>query len=81
MSLLRRGITTEESSRLWDALAQRTGIDRNKCKCILFTLVYGGSITSLAVKERLTITDIVSVREAFDGHIEYLQRQETADGI
>jgi len=57
------------NSDLWEALAKETGLDRSKCKVILYGLLYG-RIVPACKAAKASVDDVVQIRVAFDDFIE-----------
>lgn len=62
-------MTVLSNNNTWSALAKETGLDRDKCKIVLFGLLYGGIIPACKAA-KATVEDVVQIRVAFDDLIE-----------
>lgn len=56
-------------AQLHDYVAKETGLDRAKCKAVIYGLLYG-HIGKTCINMKATLDEVVAIRVAFDNFIE-----------
>lgn len=57
------------TAQLYDYVAEDTGLDRAKCKAVIYGLLYG-HIGKTCINTKATLDEVVAIRVAFDDFIE-----------
>jgi len=57
------------TAQLYDYVAEDTGLDRAKCKAVIYGLLYG-YIGKTCINCKATLDEVVAIRVAFDDFIE-----------
>ena len=52
------------TAELWDKMSEKTGLDRDRCKLIWYSMVYG-KVLEVSLRIGFDIEDIVDVRCAY----------------
>ncbi len=58
--------TTPTPTKLFDIVAERTGLKRDVCKAVIYCLIYRGSIVSMCLENRLILEEVLDISEAFN---------------
>lgn len=56
--------------KVWDKIADETGIDRNACKALVYAMIYGGPVPHVCKSFGLDMMKIVEIRTTFDDIME-----------
>jgi hypothetical protein len=63
----------KNTMKIWDVLAEKTKLDRNTCKMVVYALLYG-RIVQACIDYKIEIYDVLEIQGAFDDYVSGRQR-------